>query len=73
MRLKLREIRKNKGLSLRELSKKIQMTPNTIYRWEAGDFFPKPKNLKRLSEVLEVPVSELIEDTPGEAKDGSED
>ena len=51
-----------KHLSLRRLAEKAGVAFSTIYRLEKGSHRPTYPTLKLISEALEVPVSELIEE-----------
>lgn len=50
------------GCSQDELAEKIGVTPGAISQWEAGKTSPTAKNLKKLSEVLNVPMEKLMVD-----------
>lgn len=56
----LKYLRKKKGLSQVELGQIAGITERTIYNYEVGDKYPKPRILKSLAEALEVP-EELLE------------
>lgn len=58
---KLRELRKQKGLTLQEFSAKMGLkSHNSITMWESGERLPKPDSIKKLAEVLEVDYIELL-------------
>lgn len=57
---KLREARKQRLLSQQELAEKLNISRNTINRWERGDVRPSPENLRNLSDVLGVGLEELF-------------
>ncbi len=59
---KLKQIRKSKGLTMKELGKIIGVTGLTIYRYEAGIRKPNIDLAIKLAETLEVPVKELFTD-----------
>lgn len=50
----LKLIRKKRGLSQIELGKLSGITERTIYNYETGDNYPKPKNLAKLAAALDV-------------------
>lgn len=53
--MKPREITKRReklGLTKEGLAQKVEVSPNTIRFWEKGIVTPKPKNEKKLREVL---------------------
>lgn len=57
----LREQRINKGLSQVALAQKIQVRGATISRWEAGKEAPRPRHLKKLAKLFNIPIAELRE------------
>lgn len=58
---KLRELRQLKKMSQEELAYKIGVSQVTVGKWEQGTSI-KHENLKKLSEIFEVPVEFLLED-----------
>ncbi len=52
--------RKSKGLSQDELAVKLHVVRQTVSKWERGLSVPDSEMLISLSEVLEIPVSELL-------------
>lgn len=65
---KVEEFRKKKGLSVRELSKLVEVTPSMLSQIENGLANPSIQTLKMLAKALEVPTfSFLLEE-----RDGSE-
>ena len=59
----IRIIRKKKGLSQEELSKKVNVVRQTVSKWEQGLSVPDADMLILLSKVLETPVSVLLGET----------
>lgn len=57
---KLKLIRKNNGLSQKELAKLLGCSVSTLSTYENGQFFPKPKTVHKLAELYNVPVDELL-------------
>jgi transcriptional regulator with XRE-family HTH domain len=57
---KLREIRKNRGLTTVELASKMGTTRGTITRWETGQRSPDVEALRSLAKVLKVSIDELV-------------
>lgn len=55
----IREIRRAKDITQRELAKAVGVTETVISRYENGVITPSPKRLKKIAEYLEVPVFEL--------------
>lgn len=59
----LERYRKNRGLSQRGLAKKSGVSPATVYELEAGRRpDPRPSTLRKLADVLDVEVNDLLED-----------
>jgi transcriptional regulator with XRE-family HTH domain len=57
---RLRELRQEKVLSLRELEEKSGVSYNTIWRIEAGRQGAQPRTIRKLAEALAVNPKELI-------------
>ncbi|MCR5787609.1 MAG: helix-turn-helix domain-containing protein [Bacilli bacterium] len=57
------KLRKKKGLSQEELGEKIDVTRQTISNWELEETSPNPDQLKLLSNVLEVSIDDLMDNT----------
>ena len=62
---KLKEARKNAGLTQTELAEKLCVSRQAITKWEAGNGIPDVENLKALSQVLNVSIDFLLDE--GEA------
>jgi transcriptional regulator with XRE-family HTH domain len=58
---KIKLIRNKRGLTQKELGKKIGVTAVTVGQWETGKRNPKYETLQRISNALEIDVSELFE------------
>lgn len=59
----LKRLRKEKGLSQKEVSKKIGMTPQGYQQYERGVRNPKPATIKRIADALGVTASEIFGET----------
>jgi transcriptional regulator with XRE-family HTH domain len=59
--MKLRRIRKAKGLTQDALAKKARITRIYVNNLEAGKYDPTVGVVKRLAKALGVPVTELLE------------
>lgn len=53
-------LRKEKGYSQKDLAEKLLITETDISLWETGKELPKTTLHKRLSEILEVSIDELL-------------
>ena len=60
MKLRLREVHKRKGLSIRGLEAKAAMGFSTVYRIETGKVTPNLVTLEKLAKALGVPITELL-------------
>lgn len=49
-----------KGISQTDLAKHVNKNPNTVSRWETGEYKPKPGDLYSLSKFFQVPVSSFF-------------
>lgn len=59
---KLITLRKKKGFTQATLAEKMDVTRQSISRWEIGEALPSTDNLRRLSELFGVPVDYLMND-----------
>ncbi|WP_252243184.1 helix-turn-helix transcriptional regulator [Clostridium sp. ZBS14] len=57
---KIKLLRENKNLTRQELAEKIQVTPVTISRYENSTREPNIETLKKISNILNVNISELL-------------
>ncbi|MBQ8647508.1 MAG: helix-turn-helix domain-containing protein [Oscillospiraceae bacterium] len=65
----LRSLRKEKGLSQRELGAHVGVTQQMVGKWEKGSSTPDPSMLARIAELLEVSVDALLGvETPEDAR-----
>ena len=58
--LKISEIRKEKGISQKELAKLLNVSPGNLCEWEKGRIEPNIFALKRLADIFECSVDYLI-------------
>lgn len=59
--VKIREIRANRVLSMRDLEERSGVSYNTIWRLETGKTEAHPRTIRRLADALEVEPSDLLE------------
>ncbi|MEE0741036.1 MAG: helix-turn-helix transcriptional regulator [Emergencia sp.] len=59
---KIKEIRKDKGLTQKELGELLGVTASMIGQWESGIRFPRVANIYRIAEALDVPTDMLFRD-----------
>ena len=60
----LRRIRKEKGLTLKQLAEKLGIKHQSVEKWEKGLTSPKGKTLNMLLEVLNVTANDLLYEKP---------
>lgn len=56
----LKEILASKGIKQTFIAQKLGVSVVTVSNWVKGKTAPNEKNLKRLSELLQVPVNDLV-------------
>lgn len=59
---KIKKIRKEKGMSQKELSGKLGTTPQNLAQYENGKRNPKFESLRKIADVLEVDVMEFVKE-----------
>ena len=59
---KLKEARKNAGLTQEQLAQKLVISRQAITKWESDKGLPDIQNLKALAELLNVSVDYLLDD-----------
>ncbi len=59
---KIAQLRKAKNLSQEELADKLNVTRQTISRWEQETVYPTLENCVEICRIFEIPVRELLED-----------
>ena len=61
---KIRQIRKERGLSQEELSEKIDISPRHMCTIENGNSFPSIETFIKISEILDIDINEFFNLTP---------
>lgn len=56
----LAELRKSKGLTQKEIAKKIGVLPKTVSKWETGHGFPDVSSISKLAEILGVTTDAIL-------------
>lgn len=59
---KLKLIRKNRGLTQEELAEKLDVSRQSIAKWENGLSFPEIYHLINLTEIFNVTIDNLVKD-----------
>lgn len=60
IRVQLADLRKRRGLTQEELAAALGVTTSAVGNWEAGLRIPRYETLRRLAEVLEVSIDEIM-------------
>ena len=58
---KILKYRKEHRLSQEDLAYKVDVTRQTISNWELNETMPNPEQLKKLSQVFQVSIDELLD------------
>lgn len=56
----IKNLRKNKGFTQEELANQLQVVRQTVSKWEKGYSVPDAELLKRIAEILDTDVSQLL-------------
>ncbi|MCH5163164.1 MAG: helix-turn-helix transcriptional regulator [Clostridiales bacterium] len=56
----IKDCRKEKGLTQRELAEKLNISEKTVSKWETGNGLPEVDLMLPLCELLEISVNELL-------------
>ena len=59
---KLLKLRKEKGLSQEELGMEMQVSRQTVSKWEAGQSYPDLTRLVKLRDFFDMTIDELLMD-----------
>ena len=63
---RMKRLRRGRGFNQNELAKKLEVSVDTVRRWEWGDRFPDVKELCLMAKVLNTTVSYLTGETDDE-------
>ncbi|SEP91572.1 DNA-binding transcriptional regulator, XRE-family HTH domain [Lachnospiraceae bacterium RM5] len=69
---KLYELRKQKGFSQEELAGRLNVSRQTISKWEIGESTPDMEKLIAISDLFEVSLDELVKGEKAESRETSE-
>lgn len=63
----IRQVRRSKGVTQAQLAAMLQISTNTVSRWETADYRPSLQDVWLVAEALSVPVSALLPLDHGDA------
>ena len=69
---KLYELRKQKGFSQEELANRLNVSRQTISKWEVGESTPDLEKLVAISDLFEVSLDELVKGEESKIAEPSE-
>lgn len=69
---KLYELRKQKGLSQEELANRLNVSRQTISKWEVGESTPDMEKLAAISELFDISLDELVLDKAAKKEETKE-
>jgi transcriptional regulator with XRE-family HTH domain len=69
---KLYELRKQKGLSQEELANRLNVSRQTVSKWEVGESSPDMEKLVAISELFDISLDELVLDKAVKKEEPSE-
>lgn len=58
--VKFKKIRLEKGMTQQDVADKLGIKRSAISKWESGNIFPNHKQLDKISEIFNVPVSYFL-------------
>lgn len=60
----IKECRELRKMTQEELAQKVRVGTSTIEKYESGEQIPSTQTILKLSTVLDIPASELLEKQP---------
>ncbi len=69
---KLYELRKQKGFSQEELANRLNVSRQTVSKWEVGESSPDMEKLVAISEFFDISLDELVLDKTSKQDEASE-
>ncbi|WP_449449175.1 helix-turn-helix domain-containing protein [Streptococcus suis] len=61
---RLKELRKEKGLTQKEIAQLLNIKQNSYSNWETGKKNPSQENLSQLAQILDTSTDYLLGNTP---------
>ena len=57
---KVKQLREEKGMTQQTLSERLYVTRQAVSKWERGTRYPDVLTVKKIAQVLEVSVDDLL-------------
>ena len=57
---KIKQLREEKGMTQQTMSEKLYVTRQAVSRWECGARYPDLLTTKKIAQILEVTIDELV-------------
>lgn len=58
--MSIKELRKKRGLTQKQLAELLGVKQQNVSDWERGERSPSVKNLKKLAEILNCQIDDLV-------------
>ena len=58
--MSVKEMRKKRGLTQKQLADRLGVKQQNVSDWERGERSPSVKNLKKLAEILNCQIDDLV-------------
>ena len=69
-KVKIRELREQRGLTRAQVAEALDVTETAVYKWETGKAYPSADNLPLLAEALHCTIDALYgREPPGPQAD----
>lgn len=62
LKKKLKYLRKQKGLTQEDLAEKLNVSRQSVTKWESGKSLPNLENIKEISNIFSVSIDLLVGD-----------
>lgn len=66
---KLQSLRKSKGISQEQLAELLDVSRQSISKWESGQNYPEIDKLIKLSDLFDITLDDLVKDKASKFKD----
>jgi transcriptional regulator with XRE-family HTH domain len=70
---KIQQLRKASGISQEQLAEQLDVSRQSVSKWELDDAVPEIGKIVMLSELFSISTDELLKDSPPQSKPGQKD